>query len=108
LKNRHALDRLEVCWDDDDNAVNRREYGVEFADAQSALKDPRGLVLDFRSILSGSGRFKFIGRIHVNQLLIIVRGTKIKNRKFRIEAARPATDLEESEYDKSGSGVSPR
>ena len=85
----------EFEWDDRKAHVNLRDHGVDFADAVSALEDPRALTIsDDRE--DHEERLVTIGLDFLGRLLVVVytwRGDRI-----RLISARKATSREQRSY----------
>ena len=82
-------------WDAHKARTNLRDHGIDFADAISALEDPRALTIsDDRE--EGEERLVTIGLDLLNRLLVVVytwRGERI-----RLISARKATPRERRSY----------
>ncbi len=85
----------EFEWDAHKARLNLRDHGIDFADAISALEDPRALTIaDDRD--ENEDRLVTIGLDLLNRLLVVVytwRGERI-----RLISARKATPRERRSY----------
>lgn len=82
-------------WDDDKAKSNLRKHGIDFADAVSALSDPKAITVPDED--SVENRYAILGTNALGQLLVVIfmwRGEDI-----RVISARKATRPERVEYE---------
>lgn len=83
-------------WDDVQAALNLQKHGVSFAEAVSALDDPRAVYVDAGEDVEP--RFAAIGMSAATRLLFVVHVER--GERDRIISARLATADEETLYTK--------
>ena len=82
-------------WDPLKARVNRRDHGIDFADAVSVLEDPRALtIMDDEQ--SDEERFVTIGTDLLGRVLVVVHTSR--GERTRLISARKATPRELRAY----------
>lgn len=87
-------DRFE--WDPKKAEINRRKYGVSFADAVMVFDDPRALTIEEQDI-DGEERSITVGLDDLGRLLVVVYS--YRGQHIRIISARKANEYERAEYE---------
>jgi uncharacterized DUF497 family protein len=82
-------------WDPEKAATNLRKHGVDFADAETALRDEMALTLPDDD--SDVGRFVTLGMDAMGRLLVVVY--EWRDDDVRLISARKATRTERREYE---------
>lgn len=86
---------LEYEWDELKARLNKREHGVDFADAVSALEDLRALtIVDDRD--HDEERFVTVGTDLLGRVLVVV--CTWRGERLRLISARRATPREQRAY----------
>lgn len=87
---------MEVRWDARKAAANYRKHGIWFADAATALDDPRALTIEDRRF--AEQRFVTIGLDAFGRLLVVVYAYPASADIVRLISARRATASEKRQY----------
>ncbi len=85
-------------WDKKKDALNKKNHGVSFTEAQTVFADEKGLLLDDPDHSHNEDRFVLLG-LSSNLRLLVVPHTYRKNATvIRIISARKATRSEQQQY----------
>jgi uncharacterized DUF497 family protein len=82
-------------WDPEKAATNLRKHGVDFADAETALRDEMALTMADDG--SEAERFVTLGMDAMGRLLVVVY--EWRDEDVRLISARKATRTERREYE---------
>jgi uncharacterized DUF497 family protein len=82
-------------WDPEKAATNLRKHSVDFADAETALRDEMALTI--RDDSSEAERFVTLGMDAMGRLLVVVY--EWRDDDVRLISARKATRTERREYE---------
>lgn len=88
---------VQFEWDPRKAAVNARDHGVDFAEAQTVLGDPLETTIPDPDHSVGEHRFLSMGR-SVSGRVLVVSYTE-RGGRLRIISARPATARERRAYE---------
>lgn len=88
---------MDVRWDPEKAAGNRRKHGVRFPDAEGVLHDLQALTIEDDSA-SGERRYVSIGRGSCTRVLVVVYTYRAEH--IRLISARQATHRELAAYEK--------
>ncbi|GBU29695.1 hypothetical protein R84B8_03268 [Treponema sp. R8-4-B8] len=86
---------LEVVWDEEKNAINKRKHKISFKEAEKVFLDPRRIIMFDKEHSLYEERWETVG--FSNLALITVIYTERDN-SVRIISARKADRYEEEEY----------
>jgi uncharacterized protein len=87
---------MEIEWDPNKAAINRKNHGVRFSDAEAVLFDLNALSMEDEAA-EGEQRFIAIGLDHLLRVLFVVYTYRGEN--IRLISARPATRHERRQYE---------
>ena len=85
-------------WDPLKAARNFRKHGVSFHEAQTAVSDDDGLLVDHLGLASEDQRFVLLGVSSTLRLLVVVHSYREMDRTIRLISARKATRSERAQY----------
>jgi len=89
------MDILEVVWDEEKNALNKRKHKISFEEAKKVFLDPRRFETFDKKHSNFEERLITIGFSGVKLLTIIFTE---RDSSVRIISAREANKKEEEEY----------
>src|SRR5262245_12473474 len=89
--------RIEITWDSDKAAENRRRHGVGFREAATVLSDPLARIHDDPEHSIGERREILVGHSILHRLLVV--SFTERGHTVRIISARKATRREREDYE---------
>jgi uncharacterized protein len=89
------MDILEVVWDEEKNAKNKRKHKISFEEAEKVFFDPRRVVMFDKEHSLHEERWKTVGFSGFALLSVVFTES---NNSVRIITARKADKSEEEKY----------
>jgi uncharacterized DUF497 family protein len=85
-------------WDEKKDALNKKNHGVSFTEAQTVFADENGLLLDDPDHSHDEDRFVLLGLSSNLRLLVVPHTYRKNDAVIRIISARKATRSEQQQY----------
>lgn len=90
---------MNLVFDPTKRALNLKSHGVDLAEVEAVLFDPRGLTIEDRD--HDEERFVTIGQDHLGRVLVVAYHFRSAN-ELRVISARIAGRRERQRYEQEG------